>query len=83
MMRANDQVLSTVRRYIEDLEQRVEQQKALIDRLAGSGQGTTAATHTLRALSTTLALTRQHLEFQMHAQARRKTVEVPVATPAS
>ena len=82
MMRAGDQILSTVRRYIGDLEQRVEQQKALIERLAGSGQDTAAATHTLRALMTTLALTREHLEFQVNAQARRKSAEALVATPA-
>lgn len=82
MMRAGDQILNTVRRYIGDLEQRVERQKALIERLAGSGQDTAAATHTLRALSTTLALTREHLEFQVQALARKRSAAALAANPA-
>lgn len=82
MMRAGDQILNTVRRYIGDLEQRVEQQKTLIERLAGSGRDTAAATHTLHALTTTLALTREHLEFQLQALARRRPADAPVANPA-
>ena len=71
-MTTGDQVLATVRRYVSDLEERVDKQKSLIEKLTESGRDSTQARQTLRALTTTLALTREHLEFQALIEAQRK-----------
>ncbi|WP_119299481.1 hypothetical protein [Dongia deserti] len=73
-MSDGNQILATVRRYILDLEERVEKQKALIERLAASGRDSTQAKQTLRALATTLALTREHLELQTIIETRRNSL---------
>ncbi len=71
-MVARDQIVKTVRRYIGDLEARIETQEALIEKLTAAGRDTGLAMRTLGALSKTLALTREHLEFEVSLQARRR-----------
>jgi ABC-type transporter Mla subunit MlaD len=71
-MTALDQVLTPVRRHISELEERIARQTAVIDQLVASGQDINQAMRTLRTLSTTLALTREHLAIMMSVQTRRQ-----------
>lgn len=71
-MMALDKVLAPVRRHVSDLEERIAKQTALIDQLVGSGQDITQAMRTLRTLSTTLALTREHLAVLTSVETRRR-----------
>jgi hypothetical protein len=84
-MTAPIQVLTPVHREswelrtrIWDLEKRVENQTKLIETLLRFRQDPTEAISTLRALSRTLALTREHLEFLEAAAARRQPSEIVV-----
>lgn len=81
-MATGNEILTTVRRYIADLEERVEQQRTLIETLAQSGRDSIQAMQTLRALTATLALTRQHLEFQTSIEARKRSAGVAATTTA-
>jgi hypothetical protein len=67
-----------LRTLIWDLEKRVENQTKLVEALLRFRQDTTEATSTLRALSKTLALTREHLEFLEVAAVRRQSSGIVV-----
>jgi hypothetical protein len=82
-MVARDQIVKTVRRYIGDLEARIETQEALIEKLTAAGRDTGLAVRTLGALSKTLALTREHLAFEISMQARRRPLDDAATSPGS
>jgi hypothetical protein len=81
-MTTGDQILATVRRYISDLEERAEKQKALIDKLLESGRDSTQVRQTLHALTKTLALTREHLAFQLSSKRAGSAPHPPQTGPA-
>jgi len=64
--------LTSVREHIVELEGRIAKQRALLDRLVASGRDINPAICTLRVLSTTLALTREHLDILKSVESRRK-----------
>lgn len=78
-MIARDEILTHLGRAISDMEERIERQTALIEELAESGQDSIQATRTLRALSTTLKLMREHQEILISIETRRRFLEMPAS----
>ena len=56
---------SAARRQITELETRVAQQGALVEKLTAGNRDASAATRTLRMLENALKLTQEHLRFAL------------------
>ena len=61
----NRSVEAAARRHIVELESRVAQQGALIEKLLAANRDTSNATRTLRVLQHALSLTKEHLRFAL------------------
>ena len=61
----NRSMETAARRQIAELEARVTRQGALVDGLVAGNRDASAATRTLRALESALALTKEHLQFAL------------------